>query len=946
MARMRAAEHENQVLRTRLQAVAPEGSRQSEHQSIEAPQIPPPVSPEPAPSPPSVNQQVIPGLNVSLAALATMPPAQQGQLLYDTLVPLVRALDESHAGIIVDVLLQGQGMDVIAMLRDPEVLARSVAAVQDQLGLSISSGAAEHQPQTQQEDSAFQTIARSIEQLQELQKQDGLLEQATAALDAAPFMEGEFDRLLLPDQDLASEEELRAALDDPEDPVLKECKDDDGSGVGSIPLGEGHQEEEEEEQDDEEEEVEVPEDDGDGEPGGAAAKEGAMIDRIVDELKSGVDTEVLLFCTPMFTNKSAEIRSAIQEFVLWLRLYNLPVRRVHSDRSKEFMTRQTREWLLQHSILPTFAEPGDKRSNGTAEAGVRMVKCRTRTLLAGSTLPVETWPLAATTACALQRAKQLGLQHAALAPLGTKVLAKDRKYHQERADVTSSWSEWLYGGLSPNTHNAHVLVRVEGGKLKFLHTRSVRIPEEPPEDVMPHLEADIAESPRRRVRGKSTVASVVGLCGASHEKSEFVEFAALRPTLSGSAAMATVPPAPQTQSLHEQSDPEPSHQASVSSAVSAATPLAHSLTQHVVEEPGTLVEGKSPVIKEGGWSERLGLSGGEVEFNVHWDLDLRVRDSDVHPVQSGTIDSSHRDCRDDRHGRKKGPRRHNALPALPEEWRSRINAQELRVLDGDAGCVDASVAWEHSDHTSSGFMPRRVGDLLLRPAGGPTVVVGDGDQVAPQLHKTEPSYLKDPETVLASLTEPLQVVYTIDPADAAAHLDRWLGAIQKEVDAVQVAVHRVLPGTDEYRSLVQDPAVVRVPTKLVYTVKPPQQGSAAVADEAIGSVLENPDAYSRRKARLVCCGNFAPQTGMAAYASGSTPDALRLVLTEASLNAWCAAILDITSAFLATPVPTDGSMPRVVVTPPGAVKRLKLAQDQELWLLVRALYGLREAPRL
>ena len=55
--------------------------------------------------------------------------------------------------------------------------------------------------------------------------------------------------------------------------------------------------------------------------------------------------------------------------------------------------------------------------------------------------------------------------------------------------------------------------------------------------------------------------------------------------------------------------------------------------------------------------------------------------SDVQPVQSGTIDSSHRDCRDDRHGRKKGPRRHNALPALPEEWRSRINAQELSVLD-------------------------------------------------------------------------------------------------------------------------------------------------------------------------------------------------------------------------------------------------------------------------
>ena len=383
----------------------------------------------------------------------------------------------------------------------------------------------------------------------------------------------------------------------------------------------------------------------------------------------------------------------------------------------------------------------------------------------------------------------------------------------------------------------------------------------------------------------------------------------------------------------------------MSSVVLAATPLAqNSNSQKVIEEPGTLVEGRRPVIKEGGWSERIGLSRGELEFNVHWDL--RVRDYDDQSVRSQTRDARHPDCRDDRHGRKKGPRMHDPLPEIPEEWGSRIHAQELRIRDGAADCVDAGLAEEHSDHTSSSFMPRSVGDLLLRPTGGPTVVLHDGDQEEPRLHKTEPSYLKDPETVLSTLSEPLQVVYTIDPADAAANLDHWLGAIQKEVDAVQVAVRRVLPGTAEYRSLVQDPTVARVPTKLVYTVKPPQQGSAAVADEAIGSVLENPDAYFRRKARLVCCGNFAPQTGLAAYASGSTPDALRLVLTEASFNAWCAAILDITSAFLATPVPTDGSMPRVVVTPPGAVKRLNLAQDQEVWLLVRALYGLREAPRL
>ena len=139
MYRVRAAEQENQLLRNRLEAGAPDGRRIPQPTQF-------PMMPEPAPSSPSVNQQVIPGLNVSLAALAAMPPAQQGQLLYDALLPLVRALDdESHAGIIVDVLLQGQGMDVIAMLSDTTVLARNVAADQDQLGLVASAGLREHQ---------------------------------------------------------------------------------------------------------------------------------------------------------------------------------------------------------------------------------------------------------------------------------------------------------------------------------------------------------------------------------------------------------------------------------------------------------------------------------------------------------------------------------------------------------------------------------------------------------------------------------------------------------------------------------------------------------------------------------------------------------------------------------------------------------------------------------
>ena len=225
-----------------------------------------------------------------------------------------------------------------------------------------------------------------------------------------------------------------------------------------------------------------------------------MLDRIAAEMSSELKTEVLLFAAPVFSNKSLEVLAAIQEFTLWLKSYNLPVRRVHTDKSKEFLTKHTRSWLLQNGIMPTYSVPGVPQSNGTAEAGVKLLKAHARTLIASSGLPVTLWPQATVTAAALQRAKQLGMSYAALAPLGTKVLAREPRFHQERAEMNSQWSEWQYAGLSRTTVGAHVLTRQVEGKQKFLRTKSVRLPEAEPEDVFPALIAEPA--PERRVRGK------------------------------------------------------------------------------------------------------------------------------------------------------------------------------------------------------------------------------------------------------------------------------------------------------------------------------------------------------------------------------------------------------------------------------------------------------------
>ena len=178
----------------------------------------------------------------------------------------------------------------------------------------------------------------------------------------------------------------------------------------------------------------------------------------------------------------------------------MPLRRAHTDRSKELLSRPTRAWLLQQGVIPTYGIPGDPRSNGSAEAGVRLVKSNARTLLAGSSLPLELWPQAAVTACILQRSRQLNMPASTLAPLGTPVLAKVPKHHSERADVDSSWSEWQYAGLSQTLGGGHILTKRVGERQKFLHTRNVRVPEAEPEGLFPPLEADV--QPERRVRGK------------------------------------------------------------------------------------------------------------------------------------------------------------------------------------------------------------------------------------------------------------------------------------------------------------------------------------------------------------------------------------------------------------------------------------------------------------
>ena len=60
------------------------------------------------------------------------------------------------------------------------------------------------------------------------------------------------------------------------------------------------------------------------------------------------------------------------------------------------------------------------------------------------------------------------------------------------------------------------------------------------------------------------------------------------------------------------------------------------------------------------------------------------------------------------------------------------------------------------------------------------------------------------------------------------NLEAWRPAIEKEVKGIEVAIQRLLPGTETRQKWFNTPHAQRLPTKLVYTVKP--NGKAVEGD--------------------------------------------------------------------------------------------------------------------
>ena len=149
----------------------------------------------------------------------------------------------------------------------------------------------------------------------------------------------------------------------------------------------------------------------------------------------------------------------------------------------------------------------------------------------------------------------------------------------------------------------------------------------------------------------------------------------------------------------------------------------------------------------------------------------------------------------------------------------------------------------------------------------------------------------------------------------------WTKPFQEEYNELVKTVIRPLDEKELKTVLATHSKVERIPAKLVATVKPP----------------------SKRRGRIVACGNFSSQPTGETSASGLDCIALRAVLRRAAHEHWDVVSTDVRRAFLNAPRLEDSGKV-TLVDPPALLHRMGITGPKEVWRVTGALYGLCESP--
>lgn len=168
--------------------------------------------------------------------------------------------------------------------------------------------------------------------------------------------------------------------------------------------------------------------------------EAEALDRQWAECMQGrahVEVDNLSQSIPLRSRSTKDVIHATALLYTRLKSLQIPVNRVHTDRAKEFLSKEFRQWTLAREIRQSTTAGDESQTNGRVENELGQVRGMARSLLKSAKLPTSYWPLAIRAASESRFRSQLrgmGIPVAEPLPFGLQAYAHQKRWHR-----TSDW---------------------------------------------------------------------------------------------------------------------------------------------------------------------------------------------------------------------------------------------------------------------------------------------------------------------------------------------------------------------------------------------------------------------------------------------------------------------------------------------------------------------------
>ncbi|CAL1157000.1 unnamed protein product [Cladocopium goreaui] len=626
----------------------------------------------------------------------------------------------------------------------------------------------------------------------------------------------------------------------------------------------------------------------DPEIGGEASpeKSGDWVDEEISKCSRPLKLKHVTMVEPVQSRSTTVVLNALSQLVVRMKSYGINVNRLHSDRAKELIGRQTAVWCAKNGLRHTFGGGDDPANNGHVEAEINQLKRRTRLYLRNAGFTNDEWPTALRYSAEERMRVQLsalGVTMMPMLPYGASVVVKRKRWHSPGVLAPPYVNATLLTA-SPNMSQGWV-VRSEAGQV--LHVREAILPASLGEQVamelreesaaLPQLEerddnGAVAEPSRRRLVGKQPPSNRSGIALPDREAYGPVQQFVVDSTVN--------------RDDFEQTGEAPAQLGFLPAELPADAPYSPSLG------PEDTADLELPEFASGGRVSALELpevaSGGESlsALNVP-DLEKIIVRKIRKEQAEGVLLGSH----------------NRLLMGLSEALR-RVPTSEQEGLE-----YGKQLRYMLQDRLELEEMLQVLSKLQkadmirlcrLRTEGIPKN--GEGDQ----------------EEVLQSTTVALEEVRR----DLAA----WTPAMQGEYNSLVKETQAIEPVSV---CDLDDEQVEYVPGKLVCVRKAGKNGG-------------------RKKCRAVICGNLLDSAWdpapSGAYASGADGTMIRAVINHGVQRNWGASVTDIRTAFLLAPRPKPEGGREVIVVPPKVMIQAGVIPATERWRVHKALYGFTSSP--